>query len=233
MICINARGDEPSILCSMSEIFIPIGPRQVAARVQPAQHARGSIVFIHGSGVDRHDARNQFVADSLGRAGFGSILIDLLEPREALECHNVFDVELQCTRLLAALDRLQRHHALHGPVGFFATGVGAGVALLAAARRPEDVAAIVARSGRPDTALFWLPKVQAPTLLIVDQPDEWNQAALERLTVDKELAIVPSASHFFHERRALRAVAQHALRWFSRYLGTPASRPESALRAPH
>jgi putative phosphoribosyl transferase len=218
-------------LYSMREIIIPIGQRHIAARVQLAQHARGTVVFVHGSGVDRHDARNQFVADSLGRAGFGSVLIDLLEPREALECHNVFDVELQATRLLAALDRLQPHRALHGPVGFFGTGVGAGVALLAAAKRPEDVAAIVVRSGRPDTALFWLPKVQAPTLLIVDHPDEWNQAALERLVVDKELAIVPSASHFFREPRALQAVAQHALRWFSRYLGTrPPSRAESALR---
>lgn len=198
----------------MNEIFIPIGARHVAARVQPAQRSRGTVVFVHGSGVDRHDPRNQFVADELRGAGFATVLLDLLEPHEALDCHHVFDVELQTARLLEALDRLQ----LPGPLGYFSTGVGAGVALLAAARRPEGVAAIVARSGRPDTALFWLPKVQAPTLLIVEGQDPWNQLALERLTVDKELAVVPSASHFFREPGSLEAVAQHALRWFSRYL---------------
>jgi putative phosphoribosyl transferase len=205
----------------VSEIFIPIGPRRIAARVQPARQARGTVVFVHGSGVDRHDQRNQFVADKLRRAGFDTILIDLLEPHESLDCHNVFDIELQAVRLLQSLERLQCSCPLRGPLGYFSTGVGAGVALLAAVRRPADVAAIVARSGRPDTALFWLPKVQAPTLLIVDQPDEWNQLALERLAVDKELAVVPSASRFFREPRALAAVADHALRWFSRYLVAP------------
>jgi hypothetical protein len=92
------------------------------------------------------------------------------------------------------------------------------VVLLAEARQPGHAAAIVARSGRPDMALFWLPKVKAPTLLIVEQPDECNQRALERLAVDKELAVVPSPSHFFREPEALEAVVQHALRWFSRYL---------------
>ena len=202
----------------MSEVFIPIHGRRVAARVQPAQHAHGTVLFVHGSGVDRHDPRNQFVANKLRRAGFDTVLLDLLEPREALDYQNAFDIELQVGRLEAALERLRRTQPLHEPLGYFSTGIGAGVALLAAARRPDHVAAIVARSGRPDTALFWLPKVEAPTLLIVDEPDECNQRALERLAVEKELAVVPSASHFFREPKALDAVAQHALRWFSRYL---------------
>jgi putative phosphoribosyl transferase len=206
----------------MSEILIPISGRQVAARVQRATHAHGAVVFVHGSGVDRHDPRNQFVANKLRRAGFDTVLLDLLEPREALDFHNAFDVELQAARLLQALDRLQRSQPLHAPLGYFATGVGAGAVLLAAARRPAHVAAIVARSGRPDTALFWLSKVRAPTLLIVEEPDHCNCSALERLTVDKELAVVPSASHLFREPEALEAVAAHALRWFSRYLvGAP------------
>jgi putative phosphoribosyl transferase len=205
----------------MSEIFLPIGVRRIAARVQPARHPRGTIVFVHGSGVDRHDSRNQFVANKLRNEGFGTVLIDLLEPHEALDCRNVFDVELQAARLLQAQERLQRSGKLPAPIGYLCSGVGAGVALLAAAKRPAGVAAIVARSGRPDTALFWLAKVKAPTLLIVDQPDEWNQLALERLTVDKELAVVPSESHFFREPPALEAVAQHALRWFTRYMVKP------------
>ncbi len=195
----------------MSEIFIPIGGR-VAARVQQAQHPRGTVVFVHGSGVDRHDPRNQFVANKLRRAGFGTVLLDLLEPPEVL--HNAFDIDLQVTRLDRALERLRQSGRLHEPLGYFATGVGAGVALLAAAKRPEQVAAIVARSGRPDTALFWLPKVEAPTLLIVDELDECNQRAYERLAVEKELAVVPSRSHFFREPKALGAVADHAVRWF-------------------
>jgi pimeloyl-ACP methyl ester carboxylesterase len=149
------------------------------------------------------------------------VLFDLLEPKEALDYHNVFDIDLQVSRLETALDRLRHKRRLHEPLGCFATGVGAGVALLAAAKRPEDVAAIVARSGRPDTVLFWLPKVQAPTLLIVEEPDDCNRRALERLSVEKELAVVPSASHFFREPEALDAVAQHALRWFSRHLARP------------
>ena len=215
----------------MSDIFIPIGGRRVAARVQPAQRARGTVVFVHGSGVDRHDPRNQFVADKLRRAGFDTVLLDLLEPSEALDCHHAFDIELQAARLAEALEWLWRTQPLHRPLGYFSTGVGTGVVLLAAARRPGHAAAIVARSGRPDTALFSLPKVQAPTLLIVEQPDHCNQRALERLTVDKELAVVPSASHFFREPEALEAVVQHALRWFSRYLGAAAVRGGARLSA--
>jgi pimeloyl-ACP methyl ester carboxylesterase len=205
----------------MSEIFIPIGARRVAAHVQRAQQPHGTVLFVHGSGVDRHDRRNQFVAKRLRRAGFDTLLLDLLEPYEAIDCHNVFDIDLQAARLEAALERLRHKRPLHAPLGYFATGVGAGVALLAAAKHPEDVAAIVSRSGRPDTALFWLPRVQAPTLLIVDEPDDCNRRALEQLTVEKELAVVPSASHFFREPEALDAVAQHALRWFSRYFAKP------------
>ena len=205
----------------MSESFIPVGPRRIAAQVRLAPRAQGTIVFVHGSGVDRHDPRNQFVADKLRRAGFATVLIDLLEPHERLDCHHAFDIELQAGRLLEALDRLHGSHPLPAPLGYFSTGVGAGVVLLSAATRPAGVAAIVARGGRPDTALYSLPQVQAPTLLIVDAPDPWNQLALERLAVEKELAVVPSASHTFSEPAALEAVAQHALRWFWRYLVRP------------
>jgi pimeloyl-ACP methyl ester carboxylesterase len=202
----------------MSEIFIPVDGRRVAARVEPAQHPRGTVLFVHGSGVDRHDSRNQFVARRLRREGFDTVALDLLEPHEALDCHHAFDIELQAKRLEQALERLRETQALHEPLGYFATGVGAGVVLLAAARSPEQVVAIVARSGRPDTALFCLPRVKAPTLLIVEEPDDCNRSALERLTVEKALEVVPSPSHFFREPEALEAVTQHALRWFSRHM---------------
>jgi putative phosphoribosyl transferase len=205
----------------MSEIFIPIGARRVAACLQRAQQPQGTVLFVHGSGVDRHDRRNEVVANELRRAGFDTVLLDLLEPYEAIDYHNAFDIDLQAARLEAALARLRHKQRLHTPLGYFATGIGAGVALLAAAKCPQDVAAIVSRSGRPDTALFWLPKVQAPTLLIVDEPDDCNRRAFEQLKVEKELAVVPSRSHFFREPEALDAVARHALRWFSRHLAVP------------
>ena len=202
----------------MSEISIPIGSRRVKGREQHCARPCGTIVFIHGSGVDRHDARNQYVGDRLQKAGFATVMLDLLEPREAREGQNVFDIELQAERLLAALERLDAAGKLCRPVGFFATGIGAGVALLAAAQRPNEVGAVVIRSGRPDTALFRLQHVQAPTLLIVDAPDPFNEAALDRLPGEKALVVVPSASHKYREASALGAVARHALRWFSRHL---------------
>jgi putative phosphoribosyl transferase len=203
----------------VSEIVIPVGEHRIAAEVRsPAGEALGTVLFVHGSGVDRHDARNQFLADRLRTAGFATVLFDLLEPRETRDYQNVFDIELQTTRLLGALDDLQRGARLPAPLGIFSTGVGAGVALLAAATRPAAIRAIVARSGRPDIALFWLPRVEAPTLLIVPQPDACNELALERLPVEKELVIVPSASGFFQEPEALEAVAAHTLRWFARHL---------------
>jgi putative phosphoribosyl transferase len=207
---------------SMSDIFIPIGGRRVAAELVLPPQARGAVVFVHGSGVDRHDARNRFVAAELRKAGLAGVAIDLLEPCEARDRCHVFDVELQCGRLLAALDWLQQRRQLRAPFGYFGTGVGAGVALLAAARQPAKVAAVVTRGGRPDTALYALAGVRAPTLFIVDEECRWSELAMERLQPEKELAVVPSASHFFDEPRAQKAVAQHALRWFSRYLGAAA-----------
>lgn len=207
----------------MSDILIPACGRQVVARVQAVQRPRGTVLFVHGSGVDRHDPRNQFIAHRLRRAGFGTVLFDLLEPHEALERHDAFDVELQAERLGEARGWLGSRGLLHEPLGYFATGGGAGVVLRAAAEGAAHAAAVVVRAGRPDKALFWLAKVRAPTLFIVEAPDEWSRRALERLNVDKELAVVPSASHFFREPAALEAVAQHSLRWFSRNLVTAGS----------
>lgn len=207
---------------STSDISIPTGGRRIAAQLLLPPQARGAVIFVHGSGVDRHDARNHFVADALRKTGLASVFLDLLEPCEARDRCHVFDLELQCGRLLQAVDWLQDRHRLHAPLGYFGTGVGAGVALLAAARQPAKVAAVVTRGGRPDTALYALACVRAPTLFIVDEECRWRELAMERLQAEKELAVVPSASHFFDEPRAQKAVAQQALRWFSRYLGAAA-----------
>jgi len=212
-----------AVMKSTSDISIPIDGRRIAAQLLLPPHARGAVVFVHGSGVDRHDARNHFVADALRKAGLASVLLDLLEACEAHDRCHVFNVELQCGRLLQAVNWLQNRHRLHAPLGYFGTGVGAGVTLLAAARQPAKVAAVVARGGRPDTALYALAGVRAPTLFIADEQQRWSELAMERLQAEKELVVVPSASGPFEEPETLEAVAQHALRWFSRYLAMPAA----------
>jgi putative phosphoribosyl transferase len=163
------------------------------------------------------------VAHALKGAGFATLQPELLDRRQALERHNAFDADLQCLRLLQVLrwlDRVEWARAL--PLGCYATGIGASVALLAAAKRPERIAAIACRSARPDKAQFWLSLVKAPTLFIVEQPDWCNDGACGRLPAEHELVIVPSRSHRFHEPAARGAVVQHVRRWFLRYLSESA-----------
>jgi pimeloyl-ACP methyl ester carboxylesterase len=67
-----------------------------------------------------------------------------------------------------------------------------------------------------------LPRVEAPTLLIVGGNDaevlDLNRAALARLTAVKDLQVVPGASHLFEEAGALQRVATLAIDWFGRHL---------------
>ena len=185
--------------------------------------ARAAAVFVHGSGTTRHDAQNEFVAHRLQRAGFGTLLVDLLEEHETRERHNVFDVDMQAQRLIEVVRwlRAAEPHCEALPIGYFGAGVGAGVALIAAARAPELVQAVVSRGGRPDTACDWLPRVQAPTLFIADEagvaPD-WVDAAYHACRAGKEKVFVESPSHLYHEPEAIEAVARHAERWFARHL---------------
>lgn len=208
----------------MSETAIPLGERRLEAALQIPRRPVGIVVFVHGSGVDRHDARDRCVADELARAGFATLQPELLEPRQASERHDAFDIELQCARLLEAvrwLDESAWAKAL--PLGIFGCGIGSGVALLAAAKRPERPLAVVCRGGRPDSALFWAPQVRAATLLLVEE-DGWPyRQVYETLTGEKSLVVVPSESGSFQEPAAIDAVAQHARRWFLRYLARPAA----------
>jgi putative phosphoribosyl transferase len=185
----------------------------------PAQ-AHGIVVFAHGSGTTRRDPVNRFVARRLARAGFATLLMDLLQEHESHDRHNVFDIEMQARRLAevaAWLVREPRTQPLR--LGYFGTGVGTGVALMAAAKAPEGVAAIVSRGGRPDTALHCIPQVKAPTLFIREEDGlGWVEAAYRAASAEKELVCVPSEGHRYREPDALEAVAQHAERWFARYL---------------
>lgn len=188
----------------------------------------GVVLFAHGSGSGRFSPRNNFVARVLQDGGLATLLIDLLEEREADDRRKVFDIDLLADRLLAAADWLGRQPNTAGlRLGYFGASTGAGAALQAAARAPESVAAVVSRGGRPDLAMSYLPDVTAPTLLIVggfDEPViEMNREALAHLTCPKQLVIVPGATHLFEEPGTLEQVADLARGWFQRYLHRAAS----------
>jgi putative phosphoribosyl transferase len=188
--------------------------------------AIGIVLFAHGSGSGRHSPRNQYVARQLESAGLATLLIDLLtedEERVDMEtAHLRFDIPLLAQRLEKVTDWLKKEPktaALN--LGYFGASTGAAAALMAAAVR-EDVVAIVSRGGRPDLAGNFLPKVQAPVLLIVGGEDypviEMNREALAKLRAEKKLVIVPKATHLFEEPGTLEEVARLAAEWFTRYL---------------
>ncbi|HLB53880.1 MAG TPA: alpha/beta family hydrolase [Gemmatimonadales bacterium] len=183
----------------------------------------GIVIFAHGSGSSRRSPRNRFVADILTEAGIGTLLFDLLTQEEEGDRRNVFDIPLLGRRLLAATRWLAGQPEAKGhAVGFFGASTGAAAALIAAATSDSPIGAVVSRGGRPDLAGEWLPKVKAPTLLIVGGRDfevlDLNRSAYEKLTCLKRLEVVPGATHLFEERGALEAVAALAASWFRRYL---------------
>jgi putative phosphoribosyl transferase len=185
--------------------------------------APGVVLFAHGSGSGRHSPRNQSVARVLRGAGLGTLLMDLLEEREAMDRRRVFDIDLLADRLLAAAAWLRHEPETRDlSLGYFGASTGAGAALQAAARAPEGVRAVVSRGGRPDLAEPYLPAVQAPTLLIVGGLDTpviaMNQHALALLRCEKELVIVPGATHLFEEPGTLEEVARLARDWFARHM---------------
>lgn len=183
----------------------------------------GIVVFAHGSGSSRHSPRNQFVAQVLRSYSLGTLLMDLLTAQEAQDRKNVFDIPLLGHRVLEALKWLKAHDGLEQlPIGLFGASTGAAAALLAAAQRPTDIAAVVSRGGRPDLAPLDLGRVIAPTLLIVGGEDAevlaLNRLALEALSCPKKLEVVPGAKHLFEEPGTLDVAASLAGHWFERHL---------------
>ena len=210
------------------EVRVPVASVTLEGNLGVPEVARGVVLFVHGSGSGRHSPRNRYVAQELRQAGLATLLIDLLTPEEEevdlRTRHLRFDIGMLAERLIGATDWMKREldtRNLH--LGYFGASTGAGAALVAAAERPEEVGAIVSRGGRPDLAGEALPRVRAPTLLIVGENDvpviEMNREAMERLRVEKELEIVSGATHLFEEPGALEKVAHLASDWFVRYLG--------------
>lgn len=189
-------------------------------------HAKGLVVFAHGSGSSRFSRRNRFVAEILNEAGIATLLFDLLRPEEEDIDQRTrefrFDIDLLTRRLIGAIDWASQKTATAAlPIGLFGASTGAAAALSAAAARPNKVAAVVSRGGRPDLALGHLAKVKAPTLLIVGGEDtvviELNQQAAAQLPVEHRLEIVPGATHLFEEAGKLEQVANLACDWFLHY----------------
>ena len=195
-----------------------------------SEGANGLVLFAHGSGSSRFSTRNRYVARSLNAAGLATLLVDLLtsseEEIDQRTAHLRFDIDLLAARLVATtnwLTLLPDTRKLH--IGYFGASTGAAAALVAAAELGHVVRAVVSRGGRPDLAGPVLSHVLAPTLLIVGGNDvpviELNQAALAQLRCEKQLAIIPGATHLFEEPGALDEVAKLARDWFGRHLTAP------------
>lgn len=185
--------------------------------------ASGVVAFAHGSGSSRRSPRNRRVAEALGARGLGTLLFDLLTEEEAADRERVFDIPLLAERLLDATRWLREDRDTRAlRIGLFGASTGAAAALVAAARSPDEIGAVVSRGGRPDLAGSFLARVRAPTLLIVGSHDpvvlDLNREALAALRCEKELAIVPGATHLFEEPGTLERVIELAGRWFCDHL---------------
>jgi putative phosphoribosyl transferase len=222
----------------MNEVRIPAGPATLLGDLTIVRHGESVrrridqvtalVLFAHGSGSSRHSPRNQFVARTLNKAGLATLLFDLLTPEEELVDTRTaelrFDIDLLAERLVHATKWTKEQKETRDlRVGYFGSSTGGAAALAAAAQLPDDIAAVVSRGGRPDLAAGALPKVQAPTLLIVGGEDhiviDLNEQARARMRCEVRIDIVPGATHLFEEPGALERVADLASDWFLLHAG--------------
>lgn len=208
-------------------VVIPINGTALHGDLHVPASAAGLVIFAHGSGSSRHSPRNRYVARVLQSRGFGTLLLDLLttqeERTESPAGELRFNIELLADRLIQASKWAhQNQHTAVLPIGYFGASTGSAAALVAAARQPDNVRAIVSRGGRPDLAGPYLSKVQAPTLLIVGGDDTFvirlNEEAMRHMVAETKLEIVPRATHLFEEAGALEKVAQLATEWFVQHM---------------
>jgi len=207
---------------------VPIGGEiRLEGFLDIPEHPLGVVLFVHGSGSSRHSPRNQFVARVLHQAGIATMLIDLLTAREEEYDYYTgrlrFNIDLLSERVSQVTHWLTQHAATANlRIGYFGASTGAAAALIAAARYPQLVHAIVSRGGRPDLAKPYLDRVNSPTLLIVGENDTQvialNRMACSLLHCTKQIEIVAGATHLFEEPGTLEQVAQLASQWFTKYL---------------
>lgn len=207
-------------------IVIPVVEGQIAADLRVPERAIGLVIFAHGSGSSRFSSRNRAVAEFLEARRCGTFLLDLLTREEdAVDVHTRefrFDIERLGRRVVLATDWAQQRPDLKRlPTGSFGASTGAAAALIGAAERPAVTRAVVSRGGRPDLAGRALPRVKAPTLLIVGGDDEpvieMNRDAMRQMAAPVELEIVPGATHLFEEPETLEQVMELAAAWFHRH----------------
>jgi len=202
---------------------LTIGLERLEGDLVLPQNAKGLVIFAHGSGSSRFSPRNTHVARQLQEQGLGTLLLDLLTEHEAYDRRNVFDIPLLAGRMIEAVRFARSDTELSNlRIGLFGASTGAAAALVAAARLPNEVAAVVSRGGRPDLAGTALKRVRAATLLIVGGADhgviDLNQKAFDVLTCEKRLEIVPGATHLFEEPGTLDQVVDFAAQWFNVHL---------------
>ncbi len=210
-------------------VRVPVGGAELTGDVTLPERPFGMILFAHGSGSSRRSPRNRMVAGTLNQAGFATLLMDLLtgdeERADAQTGHLRFDIGLLAGRLTGAVDWLAGGavpEVSGAGLGLFGASTGAAAALVTAAQRPERIAAVVSRGGRPDLAGDALASVRAPALLIVGDRDRQvlalNESAARTLDGPNRLVTVPGATHLFEEPGTLDEVATLAAGWFSQHL---------------
>lgn len=211
----------------ITRVTVPVAGQSLSGDLGMPPEAHGIVLFAHGSGSSRHSPRNRYVAWTLQRRKVATLLIDLLAPREEAVDERTaeyrFDIPLLAGRLVSIVDWLRRQKdTARLPIGLFGASTGAGAALIAAAARPDEIAAVVSRGGRPDLAGLVLREVTAPTLLIVGGLDapviQMNREAIRQMHGEVRFEIVPGATHLFEEPGALERVAELAGEWFDRTL---------------
>ena len=210
-----------------TEMKIPVGNVTVEGTLTLPPGTKGVVLFAHGSGSSRFSPRNLYVAKEFNKAKIGTLLFDLLtqeeEETDVVTAEYRFNIALLANRLIGATkwlrnDLLTKRLAF----GYFGASTGAAAALIAAAKLPSEIVAVVSRGGRPDLAGEYLPRVVAPTLLLVGGLDteviELNRLAMDQMTSEKKLVIIPGATHLFEEPGKLEEVAKFSAEWFLRYL---------------
>ena len=214
----------------MIEVQIPAERAVLSGNLTIPENANALVLFAHGSGSSRHSPRNQFVARTLNRAGLGTLLFDLLTPeeeaRDSYTREHRFNISLLAERLVHATTWSRQQDEMRDlRIGYFGSSTGGAAALVGAAELPQDVGAVVSRGGRPDLAGDALPKVQAPTSLIVGGNDdiviELNEMARDQMRCEVKLEIIPGATHLFDEPGGLEQVAKLASDWFALHLSGP------------
>lgn len=208
-------------------VKIPLNNVILEGRLTIPKDALGIVIFAHGSGSSRFSSRNWFVAETLHERHIATLLTDLLtneeEKIDLQTRHLRFDIPMLANRLVEIADWVKNNPKTKNlKIGYFGSSTGGGAALIAAAKKPNDIATVVSRGGRPDLAGEFLSQVKVPTLLIVGENDpqvlELNREVLDKLHESSRLVIIPGATHLFEETGTLNMAAHSATKWFKDYL---------------